>query len=195
MRAARFMILGLLCVYAVFACVAIAAVAAPLPPSFPVRNPQPSLVELAMFIERSSYASPAIIGFYCMLGVAACVQALRTRESRLHWLLLTFGVMFILLRLAAYHILVIHSPILISGRAGGNSTSMMIMWDIESIIVMAIFYSLMLLPAVLLLIARRWYWGKRYPPGHCRSCGYNLRGLDSERCPECGHAINPILAP
>ena len=24
------------------------------------------------------------------------------------------------------------------------------------------------------------------PPGHCRSCGYNLTGNVSGRCPECG---------
>jgi hypothetical protein len=27
----------------------------------------------------------------------------------------------------------------------------------------------------------------RYPPGHCQSCGYFLRGNESGRCPECGH--------
>ena len=25
-----------------------------------------------------------------------------------------------------------------------------------------------------------------YPPGHCTTCGYNLRGLPEPRCPECG---------
>jgi len=27
-----------------------------------------------------------------------------------------------------------------------------------------------------------------YGPGHCRECGYNLTGLTSPRCPECGAA-------
>ena len=29
------------------------------------------------------------------------------------------------------------------------------------------------------------YW-PMYAPGHCRACGYDLRGLPNQRCPECG---------
>ena len=29
----------------------------------------------------------------------------------------------------------------------------------------------------------------RYPEGHCQSCGYNLTGNLSGRCPECGNAV------
>jgi hypothetical protein len=28
-----------------------------------------------------------------------------------------------------------------------------------------------------------------YGPGHCRDCGYNLTGLTSDRCPECGRTL------
>lgn len=28
----------------------------------------------------------------------------------------------------------------------------------------------------------------RYPSGHCQSCGYNLTGNVTGRCPECGHS-------
>jgi hypothetical protein len=38
-----------------------------------------------------------------------------------------------------------------------------------------------LLAAVLFFLAR-----VRVPPGHCRGCGYNLTGIESGRCPECG---------
>ncbi len=31
----------------------------------------------------------------------------------------------------------------------------------------------------------------RFPPGHCRACGYDLRGsMESKTCPECGEAIH-----
>jgi hypothetical protein len=31
-----------------------------------------------------------------------------------------------------------------------------------------------------------WRAGKRVKPGHCAACGYDLGGLSSGRCPECG---------
>lgn len=42
------------------------------------------------------------------------------------------------------------------------------------------------LAAVLIFFAR-----VRVPPGHCRACGYNLTGVESGRCPECGAKANP----
>jgi len=31
-----------------------------------------------------------------------------------------------------------------------------------------------------------WMGRRRAAPGHCRGCGYDLRGLGGGRCPECG---------
>lgn len=31
-----------------------------------------------------------------------------------------------------------------------------------------------------------------YGLGYCRDCGYNLTGLTTDRCPECGRTIQPI---
>jgi len=35
-----------------------------------------------------------------------------------------------------------------------------------------------------------WRHGKRAPLGYCQRCGYNLAGLTSDRCPECGHGLS-----
>ena len=31
-----------------------------------------------------------------------------------------------------------------------------------------------------------WRFVPKFPRGHCRRCGYNLKGLTETRCPECG---------
>jgi hypothetical protein len=33
------------------------------------------------------------------------------------------------------------------------------------------------------------WWGRRPPPGHCRTCGYDLTGNVSGICPECGKPV------
>lgn len=42
------------------------------------------------------------------------------------------------------------------------------------------------LPLVVVLAAHRRF----VPPGHCRKCRYDLRGLNGETCPECGLAAS-----
>jgi len=34
-----------------------------------------------------------------------------------------------------------------------------------------------------------WWRERTIPPGHCPTCGYNLTGNVSGRCPECGQAV------
>ena len=48
------------------------------------------------------------------------------------------------------------------------------------------------LPLVVVLIPTALLWWldrRRFPPGHCQTCGYNLTGNVSGACPECGHKI------
>ena len=40
-----------------------------------------------------------------------------------------------------------------------------------------------------------WRNDRRYPPGHCRKCGYNLTGNVSGICPECGTPIQANADP
>ena len=41
------------------------------------------------------------------------------------------------------------------------------------------------------------FWRSRtlFPPGHCGRCGYNLFGISSRRCPECGGAVEEVKVP
>jgi predicted amidophosphoribosyltransferase len=34
-----------------------------------------------------------------------------------------------------------------------------------------------------------WRFLPKFPRGHCRRCGYNLKGLTEPRCPECGESF------
>ena len=49
------------------------------------------------------------------------------------------------------------------------------------------------LPLLLLLVplALLWRRGQQVPPGHCHTCGYDLTGNVSGRCPECGTPVEP----
>ena len=48
----------------------------------------------------------------------------------------------------------------------------------------------MLLVIVALPTCFLWYMDRRrFAPGHCQKCGYNLTGNVSGRCPECGSKI------
>ena len=50
-------------------------------------------------------------------------------------------------------------------------------------------YALFLVVALPTLLV--WRFVPKFPPGHCRRCGYNLTGLPEPRCPECGQPIDP----
>lgn len=40
------------------------------------------------------------------------------------------------------------------------------------------------------LLARHFSQPPEREPGHCPNCGYDLRGLTKDRCPECGEPFN-----
>ena len=48
-----------------------------------------------------------------------------------------------------------------------------------------------LLALAFILTAYLWYRDRRrWPPGHCQKCGYDLTGNESGRCPECGTEVS-----
>jgi len=48
---------------------------------------------------------------------------------------------------------------------------------------------LLMLLGVAFGVVMKWFLTRRhrFERGHCRSCGYDLKGLPSEVCPECGY--------
>ena len=49
----------------------------------------------------------------------------------------------------------------------------------------------MLFGAVAIPTSLLWWRDRRYPKGHCQSCGYDLTGNTSGVCPECGTDVQP----
>lgn len=49
------------------------------------------------------------------------------------------------------------------------------------------------LPLLLTAIptASLWWVDRRHPRGHCQKCNYNLAGLTTAICPECGQGLEP----
>lgn len=47
------------------------------------------------------------------------------------------------------------------------------------------------LASILLVVSNLWQRPTvaEYAAGFCRKCGYNLTGLTSDRCPECGETL------
>lgn len=59
----------------------------------------------------------------------------------------------------------------------------------QSAIVVVPLWSLFLAVAVPTLLV--WRFVPKFQRGHCRRCGYNLKGLTEARCPECGQPFDP----
>lgn len=74
-----------------------------------------------------------------------------------------------------------------------------LMFD-RSSLAMTVIYGIMITLAgwFVMRMAERLAHPRVVPPGICIGCGYDLRGIDSERCSECGCEIvkeKPALSP
>jgi hypothetical protein len=64
--------------------------------------------------------------------------------------------------------------------------------DVEQPIRVLIPYEIATIPfgqgVIIFSLITSWVFWRRnsYPIGHCQSCGYNLQGNESGKCPECG---------
>ncbi len=56
------------------------------------------------------------------------------------------------------------------------------------------YWMIMVLAAIPTIVCH-WRSRRSYPAGHCQHCGYNLTGLPSNRCPECGEKYALPLPP
>ena len=56
-------------------------------------------------------------------------------------------------------------------------------WDAGGLYVIPLYAPFLLIALPTLLV---WRLAPKFPRGHCRRCGYNLKGLTEARCPECG---------
>lgn len=54
------------------------------------------------------------------------------------------------------------------------------------------FWMILLVLAPWPLMALYSWFNRRYPPGHCPACGYDLRGSPSGVCPECGRKSKAV---
>jgi len=72
-------------------------------------------------------------------------------------------------------------------RLGGTLYPTCISW--LALIQNTVFYSAALLLCLFMPRLTRYYW--RVLHLQCTACGYSLRGISSDRCPECGSASNP----
>ncbi len=60
-------------------------------------------------------------------------------------------------------------------------------WGTSTMVPLWLFFVPVALPTATLW----WLDRRRYPPGHCQKCGYDLTGNVSGRCPECGSSLDP----
>jgi hypothetical protein len=93
------------------------------------------------------------------------------------WALFSFVQFFVATSLAAILTDVVFGRV--SRWPGGDYSFATLMWSTP------------LFGALWTMLFRRWCRRRRYVPGFCRKCDYDLTGNVSGRCPECGTPTEP----
>jgi hypothetical protein len=85
-----------------------------------------------------------------------------------------------------------HEPFLVQGWFFvPTESSFRCWWPIPHLCGNHFLFPFSLLLVVIAIPTAFLFWrDRRIPPGHCQSCGYNLRGNVSGVCPECGTPVN-----
>ena len=65
------------------------------------------------------------------------------------------------------------------------------LWDELGSLGLRVRFTPLWIPFGVVAVPTAWLWwrDRRFPPGHCQTCGYDLTGNVSERCPECGEPV------
>lgn len=136
--------------------------------------------------------------FVFRLGVALCVLIVAASAVSFRWAARVSGSKtFVSVNYGSLYVYVCPDELAIWDMGITRTKGILIPWTTKTtftygtgIVTGRTFPMWMFLLATLIPTAIAWRRLRRPLPGHCRQCGYNLKGNKSGTCPECGREID-----